>query len=262
MSVLLNHVVTGSAPSPALLLIHPLGADLSFWDDYVAAIDGRFTTIACDLRSSGGSFRATRPPSLADHAEDLEALRSALGVAQVVPVGCAIGSMTAAYYAATHPRATSALILTNPTPRTLPQARTMLTERAALVEREGIQAILPGAVSRAFVSQPQDERYQRYYDAFAGQDAANYALSTMGAAEADATEALKSLQCPTLLVPGRHDVLLPLANAELVHELVSGSHLVIAEEAAHFVPYQQPKFLADLTCRFLDRETSINANPE
>ena len=141
--------------------------------------------------------------------------------------------------------------------------------KAGETSEEEVKEAFDGAVDKteeaefkSTLNQPEDERYRRYYDAFARQDAANYAISTLAAAEADATEALKSLQCPTLLVPGRHDVLLPLANAELVHELVAGSRLVIAEEAAHFVPYQQPKFLADLTCRFLDRESVTNANSE
>jgi pimeloyl-ACP methyl ester carboxylesterase len=116
-----------------------------------------------------------------------------------------------------------------------------------------MQAILPGAVERPFLNQPHDDRYRRYYDMFAGQDAQAYALSALSAAHSDATAALRSLRCRTLLVPGRHDVLLPLEHAYIVRNLVPQASFVIAEKAAHFVPYQCPKLFADLVAQFIDR---------
>ncbi|MBZ9870424.1 alpha/beta hydrolase [Mesorhizobium sp. BR1-1-9] len=254
MSEILNHLVKGEGRSLALLLIHPLGAELSFWDDFVEKIGDRFTTVACDLRSSGKSFGTGAPPSLADHAADLEALRLDVGVKNVVPIGCAVGSMIAAAYAGSYPSSTAALILANPTPSSSPQARLVLTERAAVVARHGMTAILPAAVERAFFNQPKDARYERYYCKFEAQNARAYALSTLGAANADATEFLKTVRCPALLMAGRHDVLLPLDNARAVHALLPQSEFVIAEHAAHFVPFQSPECFAETACQWLCRK--------
>lgn len=251
MAAILNHTVTGKDKHLALLLIHPLGAELGFWDDFIAAVGSRFTSIACDLRSAGKSPRASGVPSLFDHARDLEALREANGIEKLVPVGCAVGSMIAASYAAVYPDAVAALILPNPTPRSSEQAKAMLTERAALVRRDGMKAILPGAVERPFLNQPRDERYWRYYEMFAAQDADAYAISALSAADSDASEALKSLTCRTLLVAGRHDALLPLDHADAVHRLVPQSELMVMEDAAHFVPYQRPDPFAQQVDRFL-----------
>jgi 3-oxoadipate enol-lactonase len=253
MPELLNHRLAGADRSFALLLIHPLGAQLGFWDDFTDALGGRATTLACDLRCSGKSPGAVSPPTLAELAADLEAVRTELGIERVVPIGCAVGSMVAASYAAAYPESTAALVLSNPTPRSSEQAQRMLSDRAAIVARDGMQAILPGAVERAFLNQPQDDRYRRYYDMFAGQHAQAYALSALGAAGSDATAALKSLRCRTLLVPGRHDVLLPLEHAYAVRNLVPQAGFVIAETAAHFVPYQAPDVLADLAAQFIGR---------
>lgn len=254
MPEILNHRVTGSDRHLALLLIHPLGAELSFWHDFIAALGGRFTTLACDLRSSGRSPGAATAPTLAEMAADLEAVRNHIGIEKVVPIGCAVGSMIAAAYAAAYPDSIAALVLANPTPRSSEAAHKMLTDRAEIVRREGMAAILPGAVERPFLNQPRDGHYQRYYDLFAGQDAGRYAISALSAASSDATEALKSIRCPTLLVPGRHDVLLPMDHAETVRELVPHAGFVIAEDAAHFVPYQQPQVFADLVSSFLARQ--------
>jgi 3-oxoadipate enol-lactonase len=254
MTEILNYQVKGEDRDLALLLIHPLGAELSFWDDFVEKIGGRFATVACDLRCSGKSFATTEPPSLADYAKDLEALRLHLGIQRVVPVGCAVGTMAAAAYAGNYPASTAALILANPTPSTSSKAKVMLTERVAVVARDGISAILPVAVERAFLSQPMDERYESYYRKFEGQDARAYALSTLSAANADATDYLKTVNCPALLVAGRYDVLLPLENARAVQALLPQSELLIAEDAAHFVPYQSADYFAETVCEWLRRK--------
>jgi pimeloyl-ACP methyl ester carboxylesterase len=254
----LHHGVTGGGRENALLLIHALGADLRMWDDFVAAVGGRVTTIACDLRGAGRSPLPDHPPTLAEHVADLEDLRASLGVEQVVPVGCAVAAMVAASYAAAHPERVPALVLANPTSRSSPIAKGMLSDRAALVRREGIAAILPGAVERAFMEMPTDERYRLYLQRFADQDAEGYALSALAAADYDAADALRQLRCPVLLVPGRHDVLLPIENANAIASFVPQARTVVFEDAAHFVPYQQPRHFADLVLDFIGAATKTS----
>ncbi len=252
----LHHRILGAAgaDAAALLLIHPLGGDLRFWDDCVAIWAPRRLCVACDLRSAGRSPRAAGPVTIAEHVRDLEALRLALGLRAVVPVGCAVGAMVAAAYAAAHPGATRALVLSNPAPRTAEQGRAMLARRAALVrEGGGMAAILPDAVDRAFLEQPRDARYRRYFDAFAAQDPEAYALSVLGAAEADIAAALPTIRCPTLVVAGAHDALLPPEQARAVHAAIPGAEFALDEAAAHFLPYQRPEAFARLVDAFLDR---------
>jgi len=258
MSSILNHVATGNERDHVLLLIHPLGADLHFWDDFVAAIDGRMTTVAVDLRGAGGSPGSGRPVSLAEHVADIEAVRAELHTTTVSVISCAIGSICAALFAALHPDRTRALVMVNPTPRTLPQAKDMLTARAELVRQGGMAAILPSAVERAFLNLPHDARYDFYMKRFSEQDAEAYALALLAAAEADASDALPQVRCPTLLVPGRHDVLLPMANAEAVQALLPSARMSVMEDAAHFVPYQQPLRLAELVLDFVGRPSAAS----
>jgi pimeloyl-ACP methyl ester carboxylesterase len=206
-----------------------------------------------DQRGAGRSPLPGRPVGLAEHAADLEALRTGLGIGEVAVVGCAIGAMTAATYAARYPDNVRALILTNPTPCSAPQAKAMLLERADKVRREGIGSILPGAVERAFLELPKDARYDRYVKRFSEQDPEAYAEALVAAADADARQAMRTIRCPTLLVPGRHDVLLPMERTEAVAALVPHAETVVLEDAAHFLPYQQPAAFAALALDFLDR---------
>ncbi|TCK28346.1 pimeloyl-ACP methyl ester carboxylesterase [Ancylobacter aquaticus] len=250
----LSHVLTGTRRDFALLLIHPMGADLTFWDDFVLAVDGRATTLAVDLPGAGSSPGGSGPVSLDARVAALEGLRQALEIDRIAIIACAVGTMTAGLYAATFPEVITALVLANPTPASAPAARQMLAERAEAVRTGGMAAVLPGAVERAFLEQPQDARYFQYMKRFAGQDPTSYASALLAAAQADATEAFAAIACPTLLVPGRHDVLLPLERAEAVAALAPHAQLIVMEDAAHFVPYQQPARFAERVLDFIGRE--------
>jgi 3-oxoadipate enol-lactonase len=254
MASLLNHALhAGAGGGTALLLIHPLGGDLAFWDDCIRVWSPGRACVACDLRSAGASPRATQPVSIREHVADLEALRKSLGLQTVIPVACAVGTMVAAAYAAEYPERTPALVLANPALRTTDAARAMLAERAALVQRAGMAAILPGAVDKAFLAQPHDERYARYLARFAAQDAQAYALSINGILEADASADLAKVRSPALVVAGAHDVLLPPEQARAVHALLPGARFVLMDDAAHFAPYQKPQQFAALVQAFLGR---------
>jgi len=242
----------GPAGSPTLLLIHPLGADRGFWDDCLAIWRPAISCLAVDLRSAGRSPRADGPATVARHVADLETLRTALGIATVAPVGCAVGAMVAAAYAAACPRSIHSLVLANAAWRTSEAAAGMLRQRAALVRARGMAALLPEAVDRAFLDQPDDERRARYATRFAAQDAEAYAQSALGAAAADVSAELAALRCPTLVAAGARDVLLPPAEqAREVHARVAGARFVLFEEAAHFIPYQQPERFARLVLDFV-----------
>jgi len=253
METLLHHRLTGQPvdAGPTLLLIHPLGAALDFWDACLPAWEPHLPCLAVDLRSAGASPPGAQPPGLDRHVEDLEALRAALGLPALLPVGCAMGSMVAAAYTARHPDRVPALVLSNPTPSSGESARAMLEARAKAVRAGGMAAILPEAVERPFSAQPRDARYARYLAGFAAQDAAAYADAVQGFSAADISADLPRIRCPVLLVAGRHDLLLPPVLAEEVQRLLPEglARLEIDEEGAHFLPYQQPE---RFTARVLD----------
>ena len=72
-------------------------------------------------------------------------------------------------------------------------------------------AILPQAVERAFLNLPKDRRYNAYLAAFGRQSANDYAFACLASATFDASALLPEIRCPSLVVSGEHDVLLPPA---------------------------------------------------
>ncbi|MCW1838530.1 alpha/beta fold hydrolase [Prosthecomicrobium hirschii] len=248
---MLNHRIEGGLRGTTLVLIHPLGGDLSFWDDLGLGAVAPGGSVAVDLAGAGTSALGDRPATIARHTGDLSDLIDALGLGRVVAVGCAIGSMTAVALAARRPDRVAGLVLANAVASTIPSARAMLAARADAVARDGMAAVLPGAVERAFLDQPQDERYRRYYERFAAQDAIGYAASIRGILDADIRTELAALACPTLVVTGGRDVLLPPERGREVADLVPGARYETFPEAAHFLPYQTPARFRTLLADFL-----------
>lgn len=250
-SVVLPCDITGNGKDLALFLLHPLGAQRNFWREFVESWTDPASCVAIDLRSRTDGTAGPSPVSVDEHVADLETLRRQLGIRHVVPVGCAVSSMIGAAYAATYPDSTRALVLANATVRSGLQARQMLNDRAETVRRDGIGAILPKAVERAFFNLPRDARYERYYAAFAQQSAEDYAFACAASALYDVEEEMRRVASPTLVVAGEHDVLLPPALSEEVAAMIPHAQFEIMPGTAHFVPYQAAGAFAQRVATFL-----------
>ena len=253
MTAPLYFVEHGPSSGVPLVLIHPLGADRHFWDETVKHFGQGVHAIQLDLRGSGQSPDLERPLTLEQTVEDIEAIRRHLGLARIVVVGCAIGGMAAALYAARHVDHAAGLIVSNPAIRITPEAGESLAQRAELVRAKGMVALLPGAIENAFVGYADTEARRTYEAAFLAQSASNYAFAASGAIGADISEDLTRVTCPTLLVVGANDRLMSPANAPQIACLVTQAQTVEFEDGAHFIPYQQPVRFGTLVADYLDR---------
>lgn len=253
----LNHSVGGPEGAPVLLLVHPMGADLRFWEDCRTIWEKSFRCIAVDLRGVGRSPPLTGLHSIEAHADDLESFCMAKRLERVVIIGCAVGAMISTIFAARSCERCAALVLSNPGYRTLPEARAALAARAAAV-RAGGMASAAEAIDRSFLGHSDPERVDVYRRRFLGQDADAYALQIEGMLHADVSTEIRRITCPTLVVGGGRDVLLPLDHARKVVGALSRGELAIVEEGAHLVPYQFPDLFAGLAADFSTRAMSIS----
>src|SRR6185437_4608428 len=160
---------------------------------------------------AGRSPIPTRPWKIDEHVSDLIALRQALGLRDVVPVGCAIGSVIAAAYAAADAGVVRGLVLSNTTHCLGEESRQRHESRLQLVAKKGIEALLPSVIDMAFNGLPKDQRYWRYMERFRKNDPRGYGALALGMVGTDNTEILSALSCPALVTAGAHDILLPPA---------------------------------------------------
>ncbi len=251
-TTVLHHVAGGPLGAPVLLLVHPMGTDIAFWDACRAILEKSFRCVAVDLRGAGRSEAAIRPISIEENAADLAAFCDALKLGPVVVVGCAVGAMIATVFAGLRPDLCGGAVLCNPGFRTLPGARTALSARADRARAEGMAAIVPAATDAAFAGCPDDDRKRGYIARFAAQDPDQYALQIEGMLDADTSPWLDGIASPVLIVAGGRDTLLPPAkHAEPLKEIVAGAEYVLVPDGAHFIPYQRPGEFAGLVEGFV-----------
>lgn len=263
MAADLHYVASGPAQTPgtpALLLIHPLGSSHLFWDECAAIWAKRFHVVALDLRGAGASPIPDRNWKVDEHVSDIISVREAAGLRDVVVIGCAIGSMIAAPYAAADAAVVRGLVLSNSTTELGEASRARHEGRLALVREKGMEALLPTVIDMAFDDLPKDERYDRYMEQFRHNSPQGYGCLALGMVGTNNTEILKKLDIPTLVTVGAHDILLPPELSRSVHGLVKGSEFAVIENAAHFAPYQAPAAFAGLVEEFVAKASIKKTN--
>jgi pimeloyl-ACP methyl ester carboxylesterase len=62
---------------------------------------------------------------------------------------------------------------------------------------------------------------------------------------------LHRVECPTLLLWGRHDKLLPVGMGEFYSQNIPGAKLEVIENCGHMLPFEKPQEFADRTTGFL-----------
>ncbi len=248
----LYHETDGQPDGTALVLLHPLGANLRFWDRCRALWAGRRRVVAYDRPGAGQSPAPPSPQTLAESVADLDALCEQLGLDSVVPVGVAIGAMIAAAYAARHPQRVAAAVLCNPATGLSEAGRAMTLARVQRAREGGVAALLPDIVDRAFHGLPQDAGYAQYVEAFRGNDPVGYERNALGALDIDVTADLGRIRCPALVAVGARDVLFPPSDAQAVARLLQHATYRELPDAAHFPPYQTPAAFIAAVDGFLD----------
>jgi pimeloyl-ACP methyl ester carboxylesterase len=243
----------GDAGGLPIVMVHPLGADQSFWDECRRHFGGSVLTVSCDLRGSGASPDLDRPLTLERAVADLEELRRHLGLERIVMAGCAVGAMAAALYASRYQASMAGLVLSNPGIRIAGNGAADLRRRAELVRGSGMAALLPQAIENAFVGYADTPRRHAYEARFIRQKTVNYAFAAEGVAGADIAACLPAIRCPVLVIPGDNDRLFGMPHCREVCDLLARSEMVRFEAGAHFIPYQQPEEFGTVVAAFLDR---------
>ena len=247
----LNIRLSGKADGKPVILLHALAANLTFWDDFIAAMGPDFRFAAYDQRGFGASLRPTREWTVADHVADLESVRRAVGFDKAALVGTAVGGVIALNYAELYPGHVTAVVVTNPT---LGAKRATSLERVLKMKAGGggMEVIVDEAVARAYGDLPHDDRYHHYRnEIFLKNDPLGYELTVRGIVEQSIEPILPKIKSPVLVIAGELDRVTPPDVARHVAGLLPNSRLSILARASHFSPYQAPADCAALAGPFL-----------
>jgi 3-oxoadipate enol-lactonase len=244
----------GSPNAPPILFSNSLGTTHTMWDAVVAELSAEFRCIRYDTRGHGTSTHAGAGYEIADLADDAAAILDNLGVEQAHFAGLSLGGMTGQSFAARYPGRLRSLTLmaTSAFMRT----REAWESRAALVRREGTQAIVEATLERWFTEgfrADEPAKAEAVAGVFRAIDREGYAAACEAIARMDLRPTLAGIATPTCIIAGREDPATPLAMAEELRDGIAGARLSVFSPAAHLLAVERPSETAELLRRFIEK---------
>ncbi len=244
---------------PPLLLIPGLGATRVVFDPLVPLLAPHLRVVVYDQRGIGASQPDCGPFSTEQLGDDGAAVLDGLGIERATVLGASFGGMVAQQLAGRHPARVSALVLA----ATGPGAAHLVREpdRAASDALLGKGARTPEDAYRVACTVLYSRRFQEEHPDFIEQQVRDRARrpiaprtfqAQLAASRGhDAWDLLPSIACPTLVMHGSDDAVMPLANAELLAARIPGAVLEVFDGAGHLFFHEQPERTAQALLAFV-----------
>ena len=244
---------------PVMVALHGgPGIDHSQFVPWLTPIADTAQLILVDHRGNG---RSSRPPvetrTLANMADDLEALRKALGLGRIVVFGMSFGGMLALTYAVTYPDSVAGLIpcATAASNEALERALSGMHDLSSAEQREALARLRNGTVESAadldhvFGALAQFYEYDPQRTPPGGVkpivdvDMLNWFFARERTTY-DVRSRLAKITAPTLILTGRHDKIAPPFASDEILKGVPQAKQVIFEESGHrLMREENAKFL-------------------
>lgn len=245
---------------PALVLLHGFASSVYTWADVIPALAQDHDVIALDFPGFGGS---DIPPGVSPalYPGTVLGLMDRLGVSKATLVGNSLGGAVGLVLAARHPVRVRRLVLLDSAGFNLAPSRRPLILRAvgwapvsAALEVLPVRRMMVTAALRQIFyddSRVTKERVEEYLAPLTrpGSIAAQRAL--LAREDVFGLPALVSeVRVPTLVVWGRHDTWIPVADADRFLSAIPGSRKVVLEECGHLPQEERPAEVVHLLQEF------------
>lgn len=240
-----------------LLLVHGFPLDHTMWTYQLEELAGRYRVLAPDLRGFGQSRGVVEGMSMAQLADDLAWLLDTLRITQPITFcGLSMGGYVAWQFWQRHRQRLGRLILcdTRARPDT-PEAARGRKETAERVLREGPQTVAESLLPKLFAEQTmarQADFVEQTRQVMLGTPSTTIAAALRAMAErSDATGLLPSIDLPTLLLGGEHDVIAPPQEMRAIAAAMPQARFVEIPKAGHMAPLENPRATNAAILQFL-----------
>ena len=262
MRVQVNGIYLGyeewGAGEPVVLL-HAFPCNRSMWAPQInTLVQGhRFRVIIPDFRGFGESDVPEGPYLMETLADDIAALLNELEIEECVLGGFSMGGYAAFAFYRAYSNRVRALILADTRPQAdTPEGRAAREETAQLAAREGSQVVaeryLPRMLTAETLQDPTGTT-ARLRAMMEAAPPAGIAGALRGMAlRPDSTDLLAQIHCPTLILAGEEDGIVPPADAAFMAERIPNARLVTIRRAAHLANMERPEAFNRALVNFLE----------
>jgi pimeloyl-ACP methyl ester carboxylesterase len=246
-----------------MVLIPYLAADQACYAFQVAEYANHFTCFSVDLRGAGHSSKPEGVYTTELLADDIAAFMQANGIEQAHVFGLSLGAAVGMWLAAKHPERVKSLSLhsawtaSDPFLRTVVGSWQIMAQALTSVPEMIIQGIFPWCFTPEMYAARPD-----YVDSLAefvrGRPAAPvdaFIRQSDAVLTHDATAVLGSIQAPTLITFGRHDLVTSTRFAAPLSEAIGNSEVIVFEDCSHAPIYESVEGFNGPTLDFLQRHS-------
>jgi pimeloyl-ACP methyl ester carboxylesterase len=256
-----------------VVFVHGLGGQWQNWIENIprSALERR--TVALDLPGFGLSPMPDREISISMYADVVEAACRDLSLGPVAVIGNSMGGFIGAELAIRHPERVERLMLVNAAGITttdlyrapvsaLARAAGMIVNYSAarhrrLAGRPGSRHLALALVARHPSRLAPDLAYEAMIKG-AGKPGFEDALRAC--LDYDFRDRLPEIGCPTLIVWGENDAVLPAGDADEFERLIPDSRKLLLQDTGHVPMLERPSTFNDIVASFLSERGSAETH--
>ena len=251
-----------------VILVQGFGLSSRFWMSTPKRVSERFNTtvVAPDNRGTGLSSVGARAPTMRDLACDVLTVADAENFDTFALVGVSMGSMIAQHLTLMAPERVRALVLMATTPgfprSRLPSPRLWRDILRGPLKKEPLDVDLAKRVLLSPADHDDAEKiFEKWHPVFHERAGAKASRHHVFAVAGHSTYArLPQITCPTVVVHGEDDALIPIKNGRVVAERIPNSSFQMLKDTGHGIVHTRPEAVEDALEKVYDMLARQNAN--
>lgn len=260
----MSYVELGDPAAPPLVLIHGLSGSWLNWKLVMPPLARRHRVIAIDLPGFGDSPPIDQPVTMSGYARLVAGLCKSLGLGPVNIAANSMGGYVAVELAAEHQSRVNSLVLSSAAGITTASINTERMIRNAK-QLANASRMVPAPLRRRLMQRAEWRKrvliqFVEHGDLLdpltanelaQGAGSPGYAAAVRALAERNVKVQAERVKCPTLIVWGDQDRIIPVRHAERFAALIEGSAVEIFRDAGHMQMVEYPEAFAEIVSRFV-----------
>ncbi|HEY2632661.1 MAG TPA: alpha/beta hydrolase [Solirubrobacteraceae bacterium] len=255
---------------PAIVFVHGLSGSWPNWLEQLPVFAEDHRVIAMDLPGFGHSPMPENHITISEYARILDTLLETLGVSAATVVGNSMGGFVSAELAIAFPQRVERLVLISAAGistyrhRDVERIEPVLRRLAPMVaaytgwtaarsdwvsRRRGLRNLTLGTVTRHPGRLPAPLAAEQ----LRGAGKPGFMQALRANIDYPVRERLPEIACPTLIVWGAEDKVIPVGDASVFEELIPNSHKVIFDDTGHMAMLERPASFNLLLADFMSQ---------
>lgn len=243
--IVVNYFESGTGAP--VLFIHGFPLSSQLWNQQVQDLNKSGHILALDLRGHGKTIYSGQPVSIDQLAEDCALFLENIGIKEkVIVCGLSMGGyVTFSIYRLIKEKIAGLILTATRSDGDSPQARKNRENTILTVESQGTEPFFTSMLSKLLSPKNQNNlsitslAREIIWNSCDRQTVINDQISLMN--RRDSTPLLPDIDVPVLIIHGLDDQIVPIAEAQKMHEMIPGANMQIIAGAGHLPNLEQPE---------------------